>query len=212
MMRKRAVLLLGIALVSGRAVWAQALTNEGFEAGTLAGWETFGPGWRTSGFTNELGSDARSGAYGLVTDIKKGMEDEWRGISQTVPAKRGMIYSGAVWIRAMKARDVEAMLEFQFLDGEKRIVDMYQSGVVSGDEPFTQVEISGVQPPKGTEWLAVRGVVHVKQRPGGGEQFVMFDDFQLTVTSKTAKAKSGKPGPSSRIEERMAKRALARGD
>ena len=201
-------ILLGLAFaVPG--VRGQSLTNEGFEVGGLSGWTVFGPGWRTSSFSNDLGCDAHSGELGLVTDIKKNDKDEWRGVFQVVPAGRGSLYTGSVWIRAIKARSAEAMLEFQFLNKDNEILGIEQSLSISGSEPFTRVEINGVQPPKHTEWISVRGVVHITSLTGNDDQFVMFDDFELSVTNKNSRGKSSGRSSTS-LEERIAKRAADR--
>jgi len=211
-MRSRAVLFGVVAglVLSGSVTRGQALTNEGFEAGGLAGWTAFGTGWRTSSFSNELGSDAHSGELGLVTDIKKGVKDEWRGVFQTVPAERNALYTGSVWIRALNARSADAMLEFQFLDKDNQILGVEQSLTISGSEPYTRVEITAVQPPKHTEWLSVRGVVHITAPTGRDDQFILFDDFELSVTNKSSRAKLNGGRSSTSVEERIAKRAADR--
>ena len=211
----RHVVVVGVVvglLLACSAARGQSLTNAGFEAGGLTGCTAFGPGWRTSSFTNETDSDAHSGQLGLVTDIKKGDKDEWRGVFQTVPAERGSLYAGSVWIRAIKASGAEAMLEFQFLDKDNQVLDMEQSLPISGDEPFTRVEIKALQPPKRTEWLSVRGVVHITTPAGKENQFVLFDDFELSVTNKSAKSKSKTGRSTTSIEDRITKRALSRSE
>jgi hypothetical protein len=189
-------------VVAGTGVSAQSLTNEGFEAG-LAGWETFGPGWRTSSFSNDAGSDAHGGSIGLVNDIQPADKDEWRGVSQVVEATHGMVFSGSVWIRGLNVKDGEAFLEFQFKDNDGKILEFKQSDPVTDDQPFTQVTIETAEPPKKTETLCIRGVVHMTRPPDKETDFFGFDDFSLSVTNKASKSGHGNKRPT--VEERMKK-------
>ncbi len=188
-------------VVAGTGAFAQTLTNEGFEAG-MTGWETFGPNWRTSSFSNDSGSDAHSGSLGLVNDIQPADKDEWRGVSQVVPAEHRMVYSGSVWIRALNVKDGEAFLEFQFKDKDGKVLDFKQSDLVTDDQPFTQVWIENVEAPKKTETLCIRGVVHMTRSPDKETDFFGFDDFLLSVTNKASKSgRGGSKRPT--VEERM---------
>lgn len=201
--------LLGLVLASPGAC-GQSLTNAGFEAGGLSGWTVFGPGWRTSSFSNDLGCDAHSGELGLVTDIKKNDKDEWRGVFQVLPAERGSLYTGSVWIRAIKARSAEAMLEFQFLNKDNEVLGIEQSMTVSGSEPYTRVEINGVQPPKHTEWISVRGVVYSRPSPARMISSYSSTTSRCPMTNKNSKGKSGGGRSTTTLEERIAKRAADR--
>jgi hypothetical protein len=198
--------LLVSLLLTGLAT-GQALTNADFEAGSMAGWETFGIGWRTSSFSNEVSVDAHSGVFGLVNDVKKDDKEEWRGVSQAIPVRKGDVCSATAWIRAFNARHAEGMLEFHFLDEDRKVIDFMQSEIVSGEEPYRQVDIQDATAPKNAEWLLVRGVVHMKAPPPGEEEFIMFDDFQVTVLSK---AEQKKASGSTSIQDRIAKRAAER--
>ena len=99
-----------------------------------------------------------------------------------------MLYSGSVWIRAFKGQDGEAMLEFQFLDKDKNVMEFKQSEAVSGDQAYTQVEIKNAEPPKHAELLAIRGIVHMTKQPGKEGNYFLFDDFELSAVSKGIKS------------------------
>lgn len=169
--------------------FGQALTNASFESG-MAGWETFGEGWRTSGSASETDSDAHSGTLGIVNDVKENDKDEWRGVTQAVEAKRGMLYSASAWIRTLNAKNAECFLEFQFVDKDGKIISFQQSEPVTEDQPFTQLHIGPVEPPKLTRTLLLRGIVHVTKQADADTDFFIFDDFELSVTNKSSKSKS----------------------
>ena len=210
----RVVCGFGMLMLTCTTGFPQALTNLGFEAGNMTGWETFGSGWRISSFSNDAGSDAHSGAAGAVNDVMKDDKDEWRGILQSMPASYGMLCSASVWIRTLKAKNSEALLELQFTDKDKKVLAIKQSEPVSGNDPYTQVEVDRLEAPKKTEWLLVRGIVHMTSPPGKDNNFIMFDDFEVIVTNKNKHAKSDDDGgrkkmtPEERIKSRMKSRAL----
>lgn len=189
-----------VGVVAGSDALGQMLTNVSFEEGTAA-WETFGTGWRVSNNSN----DTHSGAVGLVNDVYEGDKEEWRGVSQAVPAKHGELYSGSVWIRSLQVGQAEGSLEFQFI-GDKKVLEFKQSDPVTDDQPFTLVEISDVEPPKGTDTLLVRGIVHMTKPPDKETDFFIFDDFELSVTNKSSKSGNGKRKsmtPAERIKSRQ---------
>lgn len=193
---------LGLVLAASSAP-GQTLTNASFETGTTDGWETFGPGWRVSAWSNETVADAHSGVFGAVDDVKEGEKEEWRGISQLVPAKHGQLYSGAVWVRSVDASEAECFLEFQFLDGDKKVLEHKQSDPVKDAATFTRLEIAEIDPPKGTRTLIVRGVVHMTKPPDKTVDVFVFDDFELTVADKKSKSNGKKMmTPEERIRSR----------
>ena len=178
-----------VFLLSGPGGLGQTLTNASFESG-MAEWETFGSGWRTSGSASETDSDAHSGILGLVNDVNENDKDEWRGVSQGVEAKHGMLYSASAWVRTLNVKDAECFLEFQFADKDGKIISFQQSNPVSVDQPFTQLAIEAVEAPKLTRTLLIRGVVHVMKTPDAETDFFIFDDFELSATNKSSKSKS----------------------
>lgn len=206
----RGAMGLGLAVALAAAVPAargQALTNASFEEGTTAGWEAFGPGWRVSAWSNETASDAHSGAFGAVNDVKKGEADEWRGISQAVPAEHGMLYAVSAWVKALDVKDAEAFLELQFLDDDGKLMESVQSDIVKDDQPFTLIQVDAVNPPKRTKSLLVRGIVHRVKPPDDTIDVFAFDDFELTVTNKSSKSNGGKKlTPAERIRLRQQSR------
>ncbi|MFH0953156.1 MAG: hypothetical protein V1873_02375 [Verrucomicrobiota bacterium] len=200
-MRSRWVMAVvcAVGLVVGSDALGQILTNVSFEEG-MTGWETFGTGWRASKDSN----DTHSGAAGIVNDVYEGDKEEWRGVSQAVPAKHRELYSGSVWIRSLQVGQAEGSLEFQFL-GDKKVLEVKQSDPVNSDQPFTRVEIRDVEPPKGTDTLLVRGIVHMKKPPDKETDFFIFDDFELSVTNKSSKSGNGGKvmTPAERIKSRQ---------
>lgn len=187
--RGMAVGVAGILLWGGVA-GANQIENAGFEEG-LDEWEVFGGQWRRSQWSNDQLKDFHGGAFGLVHDAPPGNTNEWRGVSQRVKAKSKGRYAGGVWTRIFNGESIEVYFEIQFLDRQKKVLDVCQSEPISGDRDFTFVGLPDVTSPQGTEAALVRGVVRLAQ-PSVLNTFVVFDDFEFeTVQKSTAPALLG---------------------
>ena len=164
-------------LAAGPAAHAIELANAGFEKANLSGWDTFGGGWRTSGWAGDQFADFHSGKLGCVCDVDARRTNEWRGISQNVPVQAGARYSGGVWIRTFGIRTSASYFEVQFLDGAGAVLEHFQSVPVQQDQPFTFAGVEGVEAPKGAVSARIRGIVRVTGKPSMTPEFHVFDDF-----------------------------------
>jgi hypothetical protein len=159
---------------------AELLTNPGFESGDFSGWETFGPGWRTS-----TGGDAHTGDYGAVNDVTdwQAPEEQWRGVFQNVSVIPGESYELSAFIRAVNIAHSESWLEVKWknADGVEIEGTQAQSPHVVADQPFTQVTLSSLMAPAGAVSASVNAIVFMIDLPASGEDdFHLFDDFSFT--------------------------------
>lgn len=150
------------------------VANRSFESGDLAGWSTFGQGWRIG-----AGGDALSGLYGLVNDVLDSDVDEFRGLFQVLPVATGTTYVASVQIRALNLESSESWLEIQWLDGVGALLGQAQSPHVVADQPFTLVELRTLEPPPDAVSISVRGIVQMHSPPGANADFHVFDDFSF---------------------------------
>ncbi len=176
----------GLATASGNL-----LQNPGFEEG-MSGWDAFGKGWRFSAWRNEKVSDAHAGNNGMVDDVALGdTNEEWRAVSQTIPAKTASIYTARAWIRTFNVDLSASYVEVQFLGGQTNLLKQFQSKLVAGDQPFRLVAVEGMESPREAVWAVMRGVVHVMPGPREGVGFHIFDDFEFD----TVQQMNQPPGP-----------------
>lgn len=169
-----AVFLIGATTVSAGDL---QMSDPGFESGDLAGWSTFGQGWRIS--TDE---DAQSGSSGAVNDVLASDADEWRGVYQNIPIAPGKTYSAEVSIRAVNVHTSSSWLELQWLDKNGKVISQLQSPPVTEDQPFSVMELEHVYAPPGTVSASVRGVVNMSAKPESDAEFHIFDDFRIRTS------------------------------
>ncbi|NLG35179.1 MAG: hypothetical protein GX548_07485 [Lentisphaerae bacterium] len=177
MNRLRRILSLaaGLALATS-AAYANLLHNPGFENGDLAGWETFGLGWRLG-----TGDDAYMGTHGLVCDILPEHEHEnWRGVFQNVPVTAGQVYTADVEIRTVNIHGSSSWLELQWIDADGFILDQMQTLWVTIDQPFATARFEQVIAPPGAVTASIRGVIFMETAPSeGSPEFHVFDNFRF---------------------------------
>ncbi len=180
--------VLVVLLVS--AAEANLLRNPGFEEGALEGWKTFGQNWRQSSFVNDEVSDYRTGRSGVVCDVATNDVNEWRGIQQTVPARKGLRYSAGAWVRTDGIEGSETYLEIRFLDSEGELIEQHQSGHVAADQPFTEMILDDIVAPSGTVYASVGAVIRMRHRPAAWTGFFVFDDFEFDVVQRVNRGPS----------------------
>lgn len=171
-------LTLGFLLLAALGARADLLNNAGFETDGLAGWSTFGQGWRTSN-----GADAHSGATGVVNDILVSDVDQWRGLVQRVPVIPDNFYSGGVYARAVSIGDSEAFFELQFLDEDGDVIEQHQSAHITADQAFTYTGLASILAPAGAVTASVRAIVFKPSSPSDPPDFFIFDDFSFSNTT-----------------------------
>jgi hypothetical protein len=182
------------AMVMAMAItaWAapeHSLTNASFESGNFDGWQMFGQSWRTSAnFVNDAYTDAHTGKMGAVNDVLTShtnqVDDEWRGLFQSVRAKAGKEYIAGAWIKTMNVGPTEAYIELQFLDKAGQVLSFVQSEHITSDQDFTWVATPATKAPQGTEEANVRGIVHMIGTVTNDPAFHIFDDFEFKKAEK----------------------------
>ncbi|HBA84608.1 MAG TPA: hypothetical protein DCZ95_10980 [Verrucomicrobia bacterium] len=175
--------------LSSWAAQDHSLTNASFESGNFDGWQMFGKHWRTSAnMANEKYTDAHSGTMGAVNDVMPVdtdmMQDEWRGLFQSVRAKAGKEYIAGAWIKSMNTSSTESYVELQFLDKAGQVIKFVQSDFVTSDQDFTWVVTPPTEAPQGTESANVRGIVHMIGPVTNDPAYHIFDDFEFKRPEK----------------------------
>ena len=155
------------------------VTNRSFETGDLAGWTTFGQGWRTG-----MGADACSGLYGAVNDVLDSDVDEFRGLFQILPVDPLETYMASVQIRTLNLESSESWLEIQWRDAAETVISQVQSPHVTADQPFSLVELRTLEPPTNAVTVSVRAIVQMNSPPVEGADFHVFDDASFLPMSE----------------------------
>lgn len=149
------------------------LENPGFETGSLAGWSTFGYGWRLIS-----ASEARSGEYALAVDnLLELDEDTWHGVVQEVPVTERHSYTAGMYVQSQNVRYSSIFLEIQWLDEHGHVLHQVRAPAVNRNQPYRLVELKKMRAPVGAVRASIRGIFFMPGLPRNDKALFVFDDF-----------------------------------
>ncbi len=173
--RMRIPLLALCTLLAAARAPAELLENPGFETGSLAGWATFGYGWR---IVPE--DEARTGSHALAVDNHLELDEgTWHGISQDVPITPRQTYTASAYVAANNVRHSSAFLEIQWLDEKGQLLHQVRSPAINRNQSYRLVQLRKSRAPVGAATASIRGIFFMPGTPRNDKGVFTFDDFSF---------------------------------